>query len=74
MQRVLKVHPDDNVLVALTNLTKGETISYNNESYVLQDNISAKHKFTTVDLNPGDNITMYGVLVGKANTPIPAAD
>ena len=72
MQRVLKVHPDDNVLVALTNLTKGETISYNNDSYVLQDNISAKHKFTTVDLKPGDNITMYGVLVGKANSPIPA--
>jgi altronate hydrolase len=39
MQRVLKVHPDDNVLVALTNLTKGETISYGDQSYILQDNI-----------------------------------
>ena len=72
MQRVLKVHPNDNVLVALTNLTKGETISYGDQSYILQDNISAKHKFTTVDLKVGDNITMYGVLVGKANAPIPA--
>ena len=72
MQRVLKVHPNDNVLVALTNLTKGESISYGDQSYILQDNIAAKHKFTTVDLNIGDNITMYGVLVGKANAPIPA--
>ena len=26
--KVLKVHPKDNVIVALTNLSKGETISF----------------------------------------------
>ncbi len=70
-QKVLKVHPNDNVLVALTNLPKGETIIYNGESFILQNDIKAKHKFFTTDLQQGDSIIMYGVLVGKAQTFIP---
>ena len=41
-QKVLKVHPSDNVLVALTNLKKGESIVFGNETYTLQDDINAK--------------------------------
>jgi altronate hydrolase len=48
--RVLKVNPKDNVIVALANLSKGETISFEGEEYTLQDNINAKHKFFTKDL------------------------
>lgn len=66
MQKVLKVHPDDNVLVALTNLNKGEVVTYKGEDFLLQTDVQAKHKFPTVDLQPGDSIYMYGVLVGKA--------
>jgi altronate hydrolase len=69
--RVTKVHPDDNVLVALTNLQKGEQVSYNGTRYLLADAIPAKHKFVTQQLQPGDTITMYGVLVGKAQSLIP---
>ncbi|HEX6847008.1 MAG TPA: altronate dehydratase family protein [Chitinophagaceae bacterium] len=69
--RVLKVNPKDNVIVALADLTKGETISFEGEEYILQDNVNAKHKFFTKDLNTGDEIIMYGVLVGKAQNFIP---
>jgi altronate hydrolase len=69
--KVLKVHPNDNVLVALKDLKQGEIISYDGEEYQLQDNIPAKHKFFTQDMNAGDEVKMYGVLVGKAQVPIP---
>ena len=69
-QRLVKVHPNDNVLVALTNLSKGEGVSYNGQDFILQDDIPAKHKFVTADLNAGDSVMMYGVLVGKAQTNI----
>lgn len=69
--RVLKVHPTDNVIVALTNLSKGETISFEGSEYILQEDIPAKHKFFTKDMRPGDEVTMYGVLVGKAQKDIP---
>ena len=71
-QRVLKVHPDDNVVVALQNLQKGETILYKEKEYVLQDDINAKHKFFEHDMQAGDKVTMYGVLVGTAQSFIPA--
>jgi altronate hydrolase len=70
-QPVLKIHRDDNVLVALTNLKKGDTIVFENEQYLLQENIDAKHKFFTRDMQPGDKVIMYGVLVGTAQAFIP---
>src|SRR5690242_9311609 len=69
-KRVLKVHPNDNVIVALTNLAKNETINFNGEAFQLQDNIAAKHKFAAKDFEPGEEIIMYGVLVGKAQEKI----
>lgn len=69
--RLIKVHPNDNVLVALSNLAKGETVIYNGEAFVLQDDIPAKHKFVTEDLKAGDIVHMYGVMVGKAQIDIP---
>lgn len=68
--RVLKVHPKDNVIVALTNLTKGETISFEGTEYLLAENIPAKHKFFMQDMKAGDAVIMYGVLVGKAQMDI----
>ena len=70
-QKLVKVHPHDNVLVALTNLLKGEVVSYNGEEFILQDDIPAKHKFVTADLHAGDVVEMYGVMVGKAQSDIP---
>src|SRR5690349_8973470 len=69
---ILKVHPDDNVIVALRNLNKGEEVKLDGRTYTVVEDIPAKHKFTEYDLQPGDRLTMYGVLVGKAQTEIPA--
>lgn len=70
-QKVLKIHPKDNVIVALTNLSKGDKITFEGEEFILQETINAKHKFFTKDLDAGDEIIMYGVLVGKAQNSIP---
>ncbi|HLX67731.1 MAG TPA: UxaA family hydrolase, partial [Puia sp.] len=70
ISNVLRVHPADNVLVALSNLEKGTVVSFEGKEYRIAENIKAKHKFSTADLAPGDPITMYGVLVGKAQQPI----
>ena len=62
---VIKLHPNDNVLVALADLEKGKTVVFENVSYVIQETIKAKHKFYMFDFQFGDEIFMYGVLVGK---------
>jgi altronate hydrolase len=70
--RILKIHPADNVYVALTDLKAGEKVAYNGSSTTLAENIPAKHKFVMSPLSPGSEIIMYGVLVGKAVKPIAA--
>ncbi len=70
--KVLKIHRDDNVAVALSALYKNEQAhSENFPAVLLQENIPAKHKFALTDLNEGDQVFMYGVLVGKATKFIP---
>jgi len=70
-KRFLQIHPDDNVLVALQDLPAGEKVIWNGDEIILQDRINAKHKFFIHELQSGDEIRMYGVLVGKATTYIP---
>ncbi|MEO5650571.1 MAG: altronate dehydratase family protein [Ginsengibacter sp.] len=69
--RITKVHPHDNVLVALSDLAVNENVNYNGDEYTLIDRVPAKHKFVIKDMQPGDELFMYGVLVGKAETFIP---
>lgn len=70
-QKVLKVHPDDNVIVALQDLPQGEKVVYSGVEYIVVDDVPAKHKFFEHDMKAGDEVIMYGVLVGKAQTDIP---
>ncbi|MBX2915963.1 MAG: altronate dehydratase [Cyclobacteriaceae bacterium] len=71
MTRVLKINPADNVWVALTDLAAGETIDCNGLPIRLMNAISAKHKFVERTLQPGEEVIMYGVVIGKALTNIP---
>src|SRR5258708_6307945 len=64
--RVLRIDARDNVLVALSDLRKGESVSYLGKDYSLLFDVPAKHKFLTQDVSAGGDIIMYGVLVGRA--------
>jgi altronate hydrolase len=61
----LKIHPEDNVMVALRDLPSGLAIKSNNHELVLREDIGAKHKFFLSDMTIGQDVIMYGVLVGK---------
>ena len=63
--RVLQLDPRDNVLVALTNLPAGAGIEFAGVIYQLVRSVPAKHKFALRDFAPGDEVVMYGVVVGK---------
>ena len=69
---VLKVHHSDNVIVALTDLQKGESVLFEGHEYIMQELIPAKHKFYSNDLYVNDPIYMYGVLVGKLQVNVKA--
>ena len=70
-KKVIQVHPADNVLVALQDLHSGETIEWKGNTYLLQEDVPAKHKFTTREISAGGAVTMYGVLVALAKRDLP---
>jgi altronate hydrolase len=70
MNKVLQIDPQDNVVIALTDLRRGEEVTLNAHSYLLKTDVAAKHKFAREDLAASANVIMYGVIVGKATAPI----
>jgi altronate hydrolase len=70
--KTLKIHPKDNVWVALRDLNRGENIDLENGFVKLVQDVPAKHKYAESAILKGENIYMYGVIVGKAVHDIPA--
>ncbi|MHC2992323.1 altronate hydrolase [Pontibacter sp. HJ8] len=67
----LRIHPKDNVLVALQDQQAGNRILFDGRELILKDSVPAKHKFTITDLAAGAEVYMYGVLVGKTTCFLP---
>ncbi len=72
VQKVLKLDPHDNVLVALTALAANQPVTYAGKTYVPAANVPAKFKFVEHEMPVGAEVVMYGVIVGKVREPIPA--
>jgi altronate hydrolase len=72
--RVVQIDSRDNVLVALVNLGRGESVEYRSKIYAVHSDVPAKHKFAVTNLAPGDQVVMYGVTVGNAVKPIAAGE
>ena len=71
---VLQLDARDNVLIALTNLKVTDPVEFAGQHYTPANNIPAKHKFAMRNLAVGDDVIMYGVLVGRAVKPIAAGE
>lgn len=68
--KLIKIHPKDNVAIALVDLQKGELTTLETADILVMSNTKAKHKIALQPLEVGGEIYMYGILVGKAVTPI----
>jgi altronate hydrolase len=71
MANVLQIDSRDNVLIALEDLHRGDTVMMAGGKLTLATDVPCKHKFVTEAREIGDPVIMYGVLVGRASEPIP---
>jgi altronate hydrolase len=69
-RRALRIHPHDDVLVALTDFKAGESIDMYEATLTVVTPVRAKHKIALRDFAADDPIHMYGVLVGRATHAI----
>jgi altronate hydrolase len=70
VNKVLQIDPRDNVLIALADLKRGDSVTLDSQTYRLESDVAAKHKIAREELATGANVIMYGVIVGKAVEPI----
>ena len=56
----IKINPDDNVAVALTDLSAGSTV----EGITLSTDVPRGHKVLLKDLSAGENVVKYGFPIG----------
>src|SRR5690606_40503895 len=72
MRNVLKVHPRDNVLVALRDLEAGATVGTGPDQIPLKQAVPAKHKIALHTIPPGERVHMYGISVALTTELSPA--
>ncbi|MVZ61041.1 UxaA family hydrolase [Sphingobacterium humi] len=70
--KTIKLEPQDNVIVALSNLSQGSAIETNADPLTLLEDIPAKHKVFEQDMAADQDIIMYGVRVGKTTQAVKA--
>lgn len=70
----IQVHRNDNVAVALENLTKNSNITINNYDVVLNEDIGRGHKISLTDLKKGQEIFKYGYSIGYTTCDTFAGD
>lgn len=72
MKSYLKIHPADNVAVAVEGLKKGAPVSLDGALVVLRQDIPAGHKFAVRDIQSGEKVVKYGFPIGHAAEDIQA--
>jgi len=70
MSNIIKIHEKDNVITALATLQKDEQVKWDAHSFTMKEDIPVKHKFFAKDFQAGEEVYMYGVLVGKTLMPV----
>ncbi|SFC37195.1 UxaA family hydrolase [Butyrivibrio sp. YAB3001] len=75
MSSILKIHPEDNVVVCLKQLAKGEKIDFSDgTSIVALQDIAAGHKMAVRKIEKDANIIKYGYAIGHALEDIEAGE
>ncbi|WP_296699226.1 UxaA family hydrolase [Algoriphagus sp.] len=64
----------DNVGVALMDLNVGDIFDLNGYKGHIINEVAAKHKFALKDFNSGDDILMYGTIVGETTKIVKAGE
>lgn len=66
MQKIIQIHPDDNVAVALCDISEGEQVDAGGHTVILPQPVVRGHKFALSAITAGENIIKYGLPIGHA--------
>lgn len=70
MKSLIQINEKDNIVVALTDLSKGEVISIGDKNITLKEDVKRGHKVAIEDIKIDENIIKYGFPIGHSITDI----
>jgi len=74
MRDFIKLHPNDNVIIALKQLPARLEIDVDGQKITLNGDIKQGHKIAITAINQGQNVVKYGFPIGHATTEIHVGD
>lgn len=69
-KKFLKINQNDNVVVLLENMTKGEIIEVDNKSIVILQDTLFGHKIACQNIAKEESIVKYGEIIGQAQVDV----
>ncbi|MCB2290583.1 altronate dehydratase family protein [Clostridium sp. CS001] len=66
MKNLIQINEKDNIVVALTDLSKGEVISIGDKNITLKEDVKRGHKVAIEDIKIDENIIKYGFPIGHS--------
>ena len=73
MSKYLQIHPEDNVVVCLQEMKKGDCITLSDGRNIeVTDDVPAGHKLAIKDIANGENVVKYGYAIGHTTEDVSA--
>ena len=72
--RIVQISPDDNIAVAVTTLTAGQSVTLNGKTLSCSQEIPAGHKLAVRPIAAGEKVRKYGAPIGAATCDIQPGD
>jgi altronate hydrolase len=69
-QKVIQIHPEDNVWICLQDFKKGDSVSLDGKTVTLLENVLSGHKIANQPIDVGTDIIKYGYPIGHATSSI----
>lgn len=70
MNKLIQLHPADNVFIVRVAVAAGEELLLGEQRIVIRDSLDIGHKIAAVNLAKGEKIVKFGVPVGSATMDI----
>ena len=70
MQKLIKLHPDDNVQIVVEEIKIGEQLMINKSAISFENPVQIGHKVAEQPITAGQKIMKYGVPIGSATADI----
>lgn len=71
MEKLMRIHPDDNVMVVKRTIEPGDVQIIGGTPVTFQRSIGLGHKIAATDIGKGTQVVKFGVPIGSATEDIP---